>query len=110
MLKQPAITAAKLLFLPGSCGAERACELKLLRPLAAQELHSWELVEQKLPGGLWQPTERWIPVIRANKPACFSSLQRCACPTCVLLKTNCCPASLLKAWGASGKSSLLIPP
>lgn len=56
MLKQPTIGAAKLLFLPGSCGAEQAREVKLLRPLAAQELHSWELVEQKLPGRLWQPT------------------------------------------------------
>lgn len=54
MLKQPAITAARLLFLPGSCGAEHACELKLLSPLAAQELQSWELVEQKLSEGLWQ--------------------------------------------------------
>lgn len=41
MLKQPAITAAKLLFLCGSWGAEQTCELKSLRPLAAQELHSW---------------------------------------------------------------------
>lgn len=35
------------------------------------------------------------------------ALQRCASPICVLLKTNCCPASLLKAWGASGRCPVL---